>query len=143
MFCIILCLCISLSYQNMKKNNDTTSAFLIHLSAFLGYIIPFGAIIIPLVLWQSQKDKSDFLDKHGKAVVNFNISFALYEVSLIIAIILTFLGYLFTQGSILFVIIIALFILFHIIRAILIILAAIKAQKGETYEYPMTIKFIK
>ena len=62
----------------MNRNTQNTNAFLIHISAFSGYIIPFGAIIVPLILWQTMKDRSQFLDEQGKEAVNFNISYALY-----------------------------------------------------------------
>ena len=62
----------------MSKNNENTNAFLIHISAFSGYLFPFGSIIVPLVLWQTMKDRSRFLDEQGKEAVNFNISYALY-----------------------------------------------------------------
>jgi uncharacterized Tic20 family protein len=127
----------------MVKNNETTNAFLIHLSAFIGYLFPFGGIVIPLVLWKSQKEKSEFLDRHGKEAVNFNITYGLYEISMIIAICLSFWGSIVLQGSISFVFLITSFVLFQIIRIVLILLAATKAKKGEEYTYPFTINFIK
>jgi len=50
-----------MSYQNTNNN-----AFLLHLSAFFGYIFPFGAVVGPLVIWEMNKRKSDFIDKNGK-----------------------------------------------------------------------------
>ena len=62
----------------MKKNNENTNAFLIHISAFAGFMFPFGNIITPLIAWQTLKDRSLFLDEQGKEAVNFNISYTLY-----------------------------------------------------------------
>jgi uncharacterized Tic20 family protein len=62
----------------MKKNNENTNAFLIHISAFAGFMFPFGNIITPLIAWQTLKDRSPFLDEQGKEAVNFNISYTLY-----------------------------------------------------------------
>ena len=50
----------------MKKNSENTNAFLIHISAFAGYLFPFGSIITPLILWQTLKERSGYLDEHGK-----------------------------------------------------------------------------
>src|SRR5690625_6311283 len=50
----------------------------IHFGIFLGYYFPFANIIVPLIIWQSNKE-SDFLDKHGKAVMNFQLSLFLYH----------------------------------------------------------------
>ena len=68
----------------MKKNDQNTNAFLIHISAFAGLIFPFGNIITPLVAWQTLKDRSPFLDEHGKEAINFNIkgiwAFTIYDI---------------------------------------------------------------
>ncbi|MFB1039974.1 MAG: DUF4870 domain-containing protein, partial [Polaribacter sp.] len=62
----------------MKKNNQNTNAFLIHISAFAGFVFPFGQIITPLIAWQTLKDRSPFLDEQGKEAINFNLSYTLY-----------------------------------------------------------------
>ena len=35
----------------MTQNKENTNAFLIHISAFAGYLFPFGSIITPLIIW--------------------------------------------------------------------------------------------
>ncbi|MDO6738266.1 DUF4870 domain-containing protein [Wenyingzhuangia sp. 2_MG-2023] len=149
----------------MKKNSENTSAFLIHLSAFANYIFPFGGIIVPLILWQTKKSESNYLDEQGKEVVNFNISYLLYQfvfatISVLIVIFsffkhIPFLEHLEHLDSINFEafieerhFIIPLFIFsicgfFATLKFILIITGALKAHKGEKYAYPFTISFIK
>lgn len=125
------------------QNDDTTNAFLIHLSAFIGYLFPFGDIIIPFILWKSQKEKSVFLDTHGKEAVNFNISFAIYRILLIVLLVINFFTALINHTPISFIIGILIFITFEMAKTILIILAATKAKNGEEYNYPFSIKLIK
>ena len=146
----------------MNKNNENTNAFLIHISAFAGYIIPvpFGSIIVPLILWQTMKDKSSFLDVQGKEAVNFNISYALYTFILGLSIIPFAFGtfirnirdyndfnfdFHFSDGSGLFGFfgMGALITIISLLKIALIIIAAIKSKEGENYKYPFTIKFIK
>lgn len=57
------------------KESETTSIRLINLSvlSFLG--IPFGNIILPLILWK-QNRKSKFIDEIGRRIVNFQIIFS-------------------------------------------------------------------
>ncbi|MGA9270342.1 MAG: DUF4870 domain-containing protein, partial [Lutimonas sp.] len=62
----------------MSTKNDNNTAFLIHLSAFFGYVIPFGAIVGPLVIWEINKEKSEFVNENGKQAINFNLSYLLY-----------------------------------------------------------------
>lgn len=151
----------------MNQNSQNTNAFLIHISSFAGYLFPLGSIITPLILWQSQKNKSLFLDKHGKEAVNFNISFALYIFVLGAGFLSLFLGGVFDafneigsnlsnmstnsspninfifKGLFGFLGIASLASIVSLIKIILIIIAAIKANNGEQYEYPLTIRFIK
>ena len=131
----------------MTHQNDNNNAFLLHLSAFFGYIFPFGAVVGPLVIWEMNKRKSSFLDKNGKEAINFNLSYLLYTFILGLSIIpfivrtvttdfhhLDLFGMI-SVGSIIGVL--------AVIKFVLIILAAIKANQGEVYNYPLTIKFIK
>jgi uncharacterized Tic20 family protein len=109
----------------MKKNQQNTNAFLIHISAFAGFVFPFGQIITPLIAWQTLKDRSPFLDEQGKEAINFNLSYTLY------AFILSIMG----LGAI--------SVILYLVGISLIIIAALKAKEGESYKYPFTIKFIK
>ncbi len=141
----------------MSRNNENTNAFLIHISAFAGYIIPFGSVIVPLILWQTQKDKSQFLDEQGKEAVNFNLSYALYTFILGLSIIPFAFGsffnhfrhyddfnFDFVSGDLFgFFGIASIISLMALIKIALIIIAAIKSKDGENYRYPLTIKFIK
>ncbi|MBL4904764.1 MAG: DUF4870 domain-containing protein [Flavobacteriaceae bacterium] len=141
----------------MRNNNENSNAFLIHISAFAGYIFPFGSIIAPLILWQTQKDKSKFLDEQGKEAVNFNISYALYTFLLGITVMpfvfssifrnfrdFNHFDFNFSNFSIFGIFGFASIAgVIAIIKIALIIIAALKSKEGEDYRYPLTIKFIK
>ena len=102
---------------------------LCHVSALAGYIIPFGNIIGPLVVWLMKKAESAEVDYHGKEALNFQISVAIYA---IIGLLLVFV-----------VIGIPLLIALGIANIVFMIIAAIKASNGERYRYPCTIRFVK
>ena len=143
----------------MKKNNQNTNAFLIHISAFAGFVFPFGQIITPLIAWQTLKDRSPFLDEQGKEAINFNLSYTLYAFILSIALIPLFFRSFFTNFNSfnnfqlnldlstnnLFSIIGlgSISVILYLVGISLIIIAALKAKEGESYKYPITIKFIK
>lgn len=142
----------------MAHNNENTNAFLTHISSFAGYLFPLGSIITPLILWQTLKNKSIFLDKHGKEAVNFNISFGLYIFILSASFFSFFFGNFIDffnginidfgphnsyNGLFGFIGIASLVSVVSLIKIALIIIAAMKANKGEIYQYPFTIKFIK
>ena len=84
-------------------------------------------------------EESSYIDIHGKAAVNFQLSLILY--GFILALLIVPIA-IFTLG--LGVVAIAIGIIPAIIlKIVLIISASIKASSGEYYTYPFTIEFIK
>lgn len=123
----------------MITKNDKNYSAITHLSGFSGWFIPFGNILVPVILWIAKKHESAFIDAHGKAAVNFQLSIMLYVFLLAllfipIAILTLGLGVI----AILLGIIPAV-----ILKIVLIISASIRANNGELYNYPFTIEFIK
>ena len=107
--------------------NINQFCMLMHLSQFAGFIFPFGGLILPIIMWQTNKDQSVLVDEHGKNVLNWIISCFIY---LIISAFLTFL----IVG---FVTLIAT----ALCSLIFTIIGAIRANNGELYSYPLSIKF--
>ena len=144
----------------MKRNDTNTNAFLIHISAFAGFLFPFGNIITPLIAWQTLKDRNPYLDEQGKEAVNFNISYSLYIFILTISVVPFFVSSFFRnfdnfdnfnhlnshfnfENIFGFVGLASIAGIVSLIKIALIIIAALKAKEGENYKYPFTIKFIK
>jgi len=142
--------------QENQRSNDTSHAALIHLSSFSSFLIPFGGILGPLVTWMIWRDESDFVDQNGKEALNFNLSFALYNIAIAIIGVVLFitpvLAMLETNGGNPASVLLSLpglwlllggFSVIGILKIALIIVAAIKSGNGEVYHYPLTIQFIK
>jgi uncharacterized Tic20 family protein len=104
-------------------------AMLCHLSAFAGFFFPFGGIIGPLICWLSKKDESAWVDMNGKEAMNFQMSILLY---IVLAIPLFFI-----------LIGIPIVVFLGFLKIICIIIASIKASKGERFKYPLAIPFIQ
>ena len=66
----------------MTTANDKNIATVLQLSALSQYIIPFGNYILPIIIWSSKKNESEFVDFNGKQVLNFQLSIFLYSVIL-------------------------------------------------------------
>ncbi len=111
------------------SGRDDTWSMACHLSAFAGYLLPFGHILGPLIIWLVKGKESARVDRHGKEALNFQISMTIY---LLISAVLVFA-----------VIGIFLLTVISIADFILIIVAAVKTRSGEDYRYPLTIRFIK
>ena len=69
----------------METTSNKNLAAFTHLSTLTQYCIPFGNYIFPILIWSSNKSKSEFIDYNGKQVINFQLSMFLY--SLILAVI--------------------------------------------------------
>jgi hypothetical protein len=104
-------------------------ALICHLSALCGYFIPFGNLIAPIVIWSMKKDEMPMVDEHGKEVINFQISFTIW-IFISIVMIFVLLG-------------IPMLIVLAVLQLVFIIIGAIKADGGELYRYPLTIRFIQ
>lgn len=101
-----------------------------HLSQLLALVTGLGGLIAPLIIWLTQKDHVLYMDEHGKAIINFQISLLIYAVLCIPLIILLGLG------------IIALIIV-GIIGIVFPIVNAIKASNGEPIHYPLSFTILK
>lgn len=100
-----------------------------HLSAFAGYFFPFGGIIGPIICWISRKDDSEWVNANGKASLNFQISMLLYTV-LVIPLCFILVG-------------IPILIGLAVLETVCVIVASIRAAKGEVFKYPISIPFIQ
>jgi len=111
-------------------------AMFCHLAGLAGFVIPviISGIIAPLVVWQIKKDEHPFIDEHGKEAVNFQISISLYTVIGIIVCLITCIGA---------VLIPFIAVALGVIDLIFLLIAAVKANNGEHYRYPISIRFIK
>lgn len=101
----------------------------VHLSQLAGLVVPVAGLVVPIVLWQTQKDKMPELDPHGKMVVNWMLSALIYAV-VSIPLMLVLVGFL-------------TLIAVALMSIVFPIIGGIKANNGELWEYPLTIKFLK
>jgi len=112
-------------------------AMICHLGG-LGGLLPIvpaiGSVIAPLIIWQVKKDEDPFIDEQGKEAVNFQISMLLYALAGSVVCAITCIG------AVLVPVVIAVVAIFDIV---FLLIAAVKANDGYHYRYPLTIRFIK
>lgn len=102
---------------------------LMHLSQFAGYIIPLAGLVLPIIMWATNKEESQEVDNHGKVILNWVISSLIY---ICISFVLTFI----------LIGVIGLFAV-AICGIVFTIIGAIKANEGKLWHYPLSIKFFK
>ncbi|WP_339738659.1 DUF4870 domain-containing protein [uncultured Sunxiuqinia sp.] len=102
---------------------------LCHLAAFAGLVIPVaGNIVGPLIVYLLKKEEYGFVEDQGKESLNFQIT---VTILIFISGILVFIGI----GLLLMAVV-------GIAALVFTIIAAIKANEGEFYRYPWSIRFL-
>lgn len=108
-----------------KKKQSNSDDRMLAMFCHLGGVI--GGFVLPLIIWLVKKDESSYIDHHGKEALNFQLTMMIGHLIAIPLAICTF--------GITALAMLALVITFSII-------AAMAANRGEKYTYPMTIRFI-
>lgn len=111
----------------MRQDNQLL--VITHLSQLITLITGFGSLLLPLVLWLTQKEKVYQMDAHGKNIINFQLSLIVYAIICVPLVLLFGLGLL---GL----------IVLGIISIVFPVINAIKANRGETPTYPLSLNFI-
>lgn len=105
-----------------------------HLSAIAAMIVAL-AFLGPLVVYLAKKDEDAFVREQAAEALNFQLSWLIY--AFVGGIVLTLLIVL-VVGLVLIPVAIAAAIAWFV----LIVVAAVRAGRGEHYRYPLTIRFI-
>lgn len=99
------------------------------LTAFAHVVIPVGNILGPLVVWLIKKETYPFVNRQGKESLNFQITISICAIAASLLMFVA-IGFVLLPAVIVFDI-------------VMIIIASIKANAGENYRYPWSIRFIK
>ena len=106
-----------------------TFNMLMHLAQLASFIVPMAGLVLPIVMWATNKDKFVSVDEHGKNIINWMISSCIYFV---VCFMLMFV-------VICFVLIFPLIVL----SLVFIIIGAVKANDNIAWQYPLCIRFFK
>ncbi|TXE06575.1 DUF4870 domain-containing protein [Gelidibacter salicanalis] len=100
-----------------------------HLSQLVTLVAGFGSLILPLIIWLTQKEKVYEMDAHGKQIINFQLSLIIYCIICVPLILFCGIGLI---G----------FLVLGLFSIVFPILNAIKASNGEPTKYPLSFNFI-
>lgn len=104
-----------------------TYCMLLHLSQLTNFVAPGLGIVLPIVMWVMNKDQSDLIDRHGKVVLNWTISSAIYII-ISSALIFVLIGF-------------AMLAALGVMHLIFVVLGAVRANEGRVWKYPLSIPF--
>jgi len=106
-----------------------TWEMLCHLSALAGFVVPFGSLLGPFLVWQLKKNEFPSVDAHGKQALNFQLSCLIYA--------------LFAAILIFVLIGLPLLIAVGVFNVVCILLATIRVNNGQAWHYPLAITFFR
>lgn len=141
--------------MNTLKSEEKTWGALTHILGLAGGVVPFGNVFGPLIMWQLKRNESRFVDENGKSALNFQISFTIYMMALLILFFALFFSSIVSASAdggssaseaaipIAVILFIILFAILAVAQLALMIIGTIKASNGEVYRYPLSIRFVK
>lgn len=112
-------------------------AMFCHLAGLAGLspILPvIGGIVAPLVIWQLKGGEFPFVAEQGRRAVNFQLSMLLYGTIGTIVCFVSLVGIRLIP---------VIFCVVGLVDLIFVLIAAVRANRGEHYRYPLTIRFVK
>ena len=107
-----------------------------HLSVLAAFVVPFGNLLGPFLVWQIKKNEVPSVEAHAKAALNFQITIL---IALLVGTAVAFVLAFFCVGYFLF----SLLGVLALCGIILPIVAAVNANDGKNFKYPYTIEFLK
>ena len=117
--------------QPLSAHDERLWATLTHISALVGIVLGAGFVgwLGPLIIFLVLKDRSAFVAQHARTTLNF-------QITMFIAAVVAAFGWIVLVGFLLTAAI-------YVLVIVCSIIAAVAANRGQRYEYPFTIRFIK
>jgi uncharacterized protein len=112
----------------LPPDQERLWGMLAHLLSFVAAYIALG-FLAPLIVLMVFGQRSAYVRAHAVESLNFNLSWLLYAV---VAVVLAFL-----------LIGIPILIALGIAYLVLVIIASVRANNGEFFRYPLTIRFVR
>ena len=114
--------------QSMPPDQERLWAMLAHLLSFVAAYLFLG-FVAPLVVLLVFGPRSAYVRAHAVESLNFNLTWLLYGiVGVILAFVLVGIPILIALG---------------IAYLVLVVIASVRANNGEFFRYPLTIRFIR
>lgn len=118
----------------LSQSDERLWAMLAHLSGILASFVALG-FLGPMVVMLAQGPKSPYVRRHAVEALNFQLMLLILSLIGLVAVIVTFgLG---------LIVVLPLALLVGVVALVLIVVAAVAANNGRDYRYPVNFRFVK
>ena len=108
---------------------ERTYATFVHLTLVALHVVPLPGVGA-LIMWSIKRRESPFIDDHGKEAINFQLSLLLYFLLSLALVPACGIGGFMIAGV-------------YVLGIVGVIMAAIAANNGRFFRYPMCIRFVR
>jgi hypothetical protein len=109
--------------QSVVSQDEKTLGIVMHVLCLVGF-----PILGPLIVWLVKKDQSSYLDRQGRELLNFQLSYLFYAfLAFLLCFILIGVPLLFGIG---------------VATIVLTIIGIVNASEGKVYRFPLTIRLL-
>ena len=122
----------------MSTSDERTWGMLAHLGGLLVSLVSGLGVLVPLVLLLTKGKDSGYVRRHAVESLNFHITAILVAV---VGAVVALIGVIATLGLALFVVIPAA-VAYGIFYLVMPIVASVRANNGEAYRYPLTLRLV-
>ncbi|MEM7164078.1 MAG: DUF4870 domain-containing protein [Planctomycetota bacterium] len=123
-------------HDHSAKDTQQWTLF-IHLAQLLDLVVPLAGVVVPIVLWQTRKE-DPIVDAHGKAAANWILTAFVATIALVALAAICFFTLVLAPVGIIAIIAI---VIVGLLGVIFPIIAAVKANEGIVWEYPLSFRF--
>ena len=116
------------SGQGATSAEERKWGMIAHLAALAGFVLPFGNILGPLIVWLARRGESPFVADQAKEALNFNITVVFAALACFV-LMWVLIG-------------VALFAALGLFWLVMTIVAAAKASEGIRYHYPIALRLV-
>jgi hypothetical protein len=112
-----------------RQRQERMWAMLCHAAAFAGLVTFVGFVVGPLIVWLMKKQEFALVADQGRESLNFQMSM-LIHFALAVLLSLILIG-------------IPLLIAWGVFEIVIVAIAAVRANNGEQYRYPLNLRLVK
>lgn len=115
--------------RELPSSEERNMALFAHLGIFTSVVVGPLSFLVPLLVHQYWKDRSEFVATEAKEALNFQLTLLLLSLAGVILLVV-FIG-------------IGVLLMLAVMGVVLPVLAAIRVGEGSSYRYPLTIGIVQ